>query len=366
MRHAGFDIEAVVERTGGDGPAFRLEARLEAPGGITVVYGPSGAGKSTLLMTVLGALRPQCGRVTVGDRTVFDSSSGVDLPVHRRRVGIVFQDALLFPHLTVRANVAYGAPDRRRGAACADALLERVGAADLAERVPRELSGGQRQRVALARALAAEPDGLLLDEPFSALDTTARNALGQLLRALQADSGIPFLHVTHDLGEAVRLGSHLVLIDNGRVVEQGPPARVFATPASLAAARAVGTENLFHGEVVAHHPGDGCTEVDLGGTRVQIPLGEEPLDSRLALGLRAEEILVSLEPVQHTSARNVVEGEIREMGRSGPLIELRVVTPVSFRVLLTPASVDALRLAPGGRVHLLIKAAAIHRLGAEP
>jgi molybdate transport system ATP-binding protein len=181
----GFDVDAAVERTGANRSLFRLEARFEAPAGITAVCGPSGAGKSTLLMTVLGALRPQRGRIRVGERTLFDSSAGVDLPVHRRRVGVVFQDALLFPHLTVGANVSYGAPDRRRGAESAAALLERVGAADLAERAPSELSGGQRQRVALARALAAEPDGLLLDEPFSALDVTARNALGRLLCTLQ-------------------------------------------------------------------------------------------------------------------------------------------------------------------------------------
>jgi molybdate transport system ATP-binding protein len=356
---SGLAVRLRVERC--STAPFLLDVEFEAPAGITVVCGPSGAGKTTLLLSILGGLKPQAGRVTLGDRTLFDADRGTDLRIRHRRIGMVFQDALLFPHLDALHNVAFGASGPDADSRARD-LLERVGAAALATRRPHELSGGQRQRVALVRSLAARPDALLLDEPFSALDLDAREQLGRLLIDLQTDSGIPFLHVTHDLDEAIRLGSALILLDEGRVVQTGPPAAVVARPASAVAARAVGTENRFTGTVARHAPDEGCTAVDLGGTTVQTGLLDLDPGAPVALGLRAEDILCSLDPLQRTSARNVIPGTVRELHPLGTAIELRVATPVSFRVLVTPVSVRELNLHPGATVHLVIKAAAFHRL----
>lgn len=357
----GLAADVSVERHPEQGRPFRLDAAFETGPGITVVCGPSGAGKSSLLLSLLGALRPSAGSITLSGRTLFDSRRRIDLPLRRRRVGMVFQDAPLFPHLDARRNVAFGLrggdSDRR-----ARALLERVGAAELAGRRPRELSGGQRQRIALARALAAEPGALLLDEPFSALDAAARESLGELLLELRRTTDVPFLHVTHDLGEALRLGTELVLLDRGAVVQRGAPSEVLARPASLAAARAVGTENLFSGVVRRHLPDEGCSEVEIDGTVVRTGLLEQPPGSRVALGLRAEEILISLRPVRETSARNLLTGAVERIAPRGTAVEVSVATPALFRVLITPVSVRELGLEPGKRIHLLVKARAFHRM----
>ena len=354
----GFDVALAVERGG-----FRLDAAFTSDAGITVVVGPSGSGKSSLLLAILGALAPHEGRVVVAGTTVFDSARGIARPIRERRIGMVFQDALLFPHMTVRGNVAFAAaaPHADRPGNV-EALLEQVGASELAEREPATLSGGQRQRVALARALAADPLAVLLDEPFSALDVGGRDALGQLLLDLQASTGIPFLHVTHDLGEAVRLGGRLVLLDEGRVVQTGPPAEVIAHPTSIGAARAVGTENRFSGRVVEQLPGDGMTAIDIDDTRILTTPVDLVPGAALALGLRAEDVLLSLEPLAQTSARNVIEGRIEDIATRGAGVEVRVCTPTSFRVIVTPATVRDLRLESGKTVWLLIKASAFHRL----
>jgi molybdate transport system ATP-binding protein len=358
-----FEIDVAVERQSRRGEPFTLDASFSTTGGITVVFGASGAGKSTLLMSILGALTPHRGRIVLGDRSLFDSGSSIDLAVRHRRVGIVFQDALLFPHLDVVDNVAFGIGGSRAARRIAAlALLDRVGGRDLASAVPGELSGGQRQRVALARALAPSPAALLLDEPFSALDAPSRKALGKMLIDLQRETGVPFLHVTHDLGEAVRLGSHLVVLDGGRVVQSGPPPEVVAAPSAEATARALATENLLCGTVREHFPERGYSEVDLGGTLVETGLLDVAVGESVALGLRAEDILVAVERVVGTSARNVLPGTIAERNARGGSVEIRVETPVAFRVLVTHEACEQLDLGTGRKVYLLIKAHAFHRL----
>lgn len=361
MSRGAFDVDLVVERRSRKDTPFRLEAAFATAPGINVICGASGAGKSSLLLALIGALDPERGRIELSGRALFDSQRGIDLPTRRRRVGMVFQDAPLFPHLDALHNVAFALGGANRSGR-ARTLLERVGATELERRRPDELSGGQRQRIALARALAPEPAALLLDEPFSALDLAARAELGQLLCDLQAASAIPFLHVTHDLGEALRLGSRLLLLDRGRIVQIGSPTEVISHPASLPAARSVGTENLFSGVVRKHWDEAGCSEVEIDGTTVQTTLLDLAPGERVTLGLRAEDILLSLRPIHGTSARNVLAGTLREIRPHGAGVELRVTTPASFRVLVTPASVRELDLFEGKPVHLLIKATAFTRL----
>lgn len=232
-----------------------LEAAFEVAAGETVaLLGPNGAGKSTILATLAGQLRPDAGEVLLGGRTLLSTQSRVDLAPHRRGVALLAQDPLLFPHLSVIDNVAFGARSRgtRRAQARvgAEAWLERVGIADLGSRKPSQLSGGQAQRAAVARALAAEPDLLLLDEPMAALDVAVRPELRQTLREVLADRTTVI--VTHDVLDALLLADRVIVIEGGRIVEDGATAEVLARPRSAFAAQLAGF-NLFNGTWQGDH-----------------------------------------------------------------------------------------------------------------
>jgi molybdate transport system ATP-binding protein len=217
---------------------FRLEADFEAPPGITAVFGPSGAGKTLTLRAVAGLERADGGRIALGPRVLADAAAGVHLAPRERRIGYVFQQYALFPHLSVLENVTYGlaALPRADRVARGRELLARVGLGGYEARRPRELSGGEQQRVALVRALANGPELLLLDEPFAALDQRVRRRLRAELLELHRVTGTPMLLVTHDLAEVRQLAGHLVLYEAGRVLRAGPTAEVLADPGGDAAA----------------------------------------------------------------------------------------------------------------------------------
>lgn len=218
-------VRAGVNRRG-KGHDFELDVTLEVPPGITCVLGPSGAGKSTLLGAIAGLVRPDAGRITFGGATWFDASKNYELPANLRRVAYVFQSLALFPHLDAVGNVAYGmsrALTRAERRARAETLLARLGVTHLIRRRPRTFSGGEAQRVALARALAMDPQVILLDEPFSALDRTLRVQLATLVRDLVDELGVPLLHVTHSVSEARALADRIVRIEAGRVIAEGEP-----------------------------------------------------------------------------------------------------------------------------------------------
>jgi molybdate transport system ATP-binding protein len=214
--------------------AFRLDVEFMAASGVTILFGHSGSGKTTCLRAVAGIVTPDEGRISLDERLYFDSASGVNLPMQQRRVGFVFQDYVLFPHLTAEQNVAYGiragensgglskAAKRER----ARGLLALLGIEYAARQYPRELSGGESQRVALARALASDPAIVLLDEPLSAVDAKTRARLLAEIRATQQRTDIPFLYVTHNVAEVVEIGDHVIVLDEGRVISQGSPREV--------------------------------------------------------------------------------------------------------------------------------------------
>ena len=235
-------------------------------GELMAVLGPSGCGKTTLLRLVAGFEDPDRGRVTVGDETV--AGSGVIVPPEKRRVGMVFQDYALFPHLTVEANIAFGLSRRPRDErdALTRGTLELVGLQHKADRYPHELSGGERQRVALARALAPEPEVVLLDEPFSSLDATLRAALRREVELILRDAQATALLVTHDQEEALSLADRLAVMREGRIVQVGAPEEVYGRPASRWAAQFVGEVNVLAG--VAR---EGGVETELGRFDLRAP-----------------------------------------------------------------------------------------------
>ena len=236
---------------------MRLEAAFDcAPGELVALVGPSGSGKTSLLRAIAGLLEARTlrGRITVGDQCWFDSTQKVNLVPQARRVGLVFQHYALFPHLTALENVAIGT--RADGAGRRfDSLFERLGLQGLEQRRPAQLSGGQQQRVALARALAGDPQVLLLDEPFSAVDAPARQALYRELAKLRQGLATPIVLVTHDLSEARRLADRVVILDAGHSLQTGTPGHVFASPRNARVAELVGIQNHFQGLFRKGEPG---------------------------------------------------------------------------------------------------------------
>ena len=311
---------------------FALQVELEAGRETLALVGPSGAGKSSLLRAVAGLLRPDCGRVALDGETWLDTEAGVDLPPERRSVGLVFQEYALFPHLSVRANVAFG------GKARVDELLERFRIAALAGARPRELSGGERQRVALARALARDPRVLLLDEPLSALDAHTRAAVRVELRELLRELALPTLLVTHDFEDAAALADRVGVLVDGRVLQVAPPGELVAAPADAFVASFTGA-NLLTG-VAAPGP-DGLTAVTLdgGGIAYSVDVGE----GRVALAVHPWEISVARGETGD-SAVNHVRAPVASIVQLGNRVRVRV-GPVTAEI--TAASAERLGLREG-------------------
>jgi molybdate transport system ATP-binding protein len=271
---------------------FTLELELAAPPGITALFGPSGAGKSITLACVAGLTRPDAGRIALNGNVLFDAEQHLDLPPQRRTVGYVMQDYLLFPHLSVAQNIAFGLiglaqPEKRKVVAEA---LQRVGLTGFEPRRPAELSGGQQQRVALARALVTRPRVLLLDEPFSALDGPTRALLRRDLLRLQAELALPTLFVTHDLAEAYLLADQIAVIEAGRLLQIGPPEAVVYHPASRTVAELTGGGNFFNGRVIAQTPTE--TVIQAGPVQLTTPPAPVKPGDPVQLSIRAERVML--------------------------------------------------------------------------
>lgn len=239
-----------------DSRAFTLDLSLRTEAGITVLFGPSGAGKTLTLDCIAGFVQPDEGRILIDDRLLFDAAARVSLPSRERRCGYVFQNYALFPHLTLRENLAFAGErlprlERRRAVA---EMLERFSLGEVGGRRPHELSGGQKQRGSIARALLAQPRVLLLDEPARGLDPALRLDLYDLLREVRSGFPIPILLVTHDLDECFELGEYVAVVDEGVIVQSGSPAEVLASPANTGVARLLGRSNLLAAEVRALDP----------------------------------------------------------------------------------------------------------------
>jgi molybdate transport system ATP-binding protein len=329
--------------------AFPVEAAFDVPDGTVALLGPNGAGKSTLVATLAGLLPPDRGTIALDGRTLDDAAAGVHLEPERRGVGVVFQDRLLFPHLSALDDVAF--PLRAAGMRRADARarsarqLARLAPAVRSDARPSELSGGEQQRVALARALISEPRLLLLDEPLAALDVAARASVRTLLREVVASfEGVSVL-VTHDPVEALTLADRVVVLEGGRVTQAGTPDELRRSPRSRYTAALVGT-NLFRGRVTPLEPGvgrlttsDGVVVVPWSGPGAGEAVATlAPTD--VALHLRAPE----------GSPRNVLVGRVAEISIDGDRARIRVDARPPVVAEITAGSVARLGLRDGDRV----------------
>jgi molybdate transport system ATP-binding protein len=345
--------------------SFHLAADLRVgPGEVLGVLGPNGAGKTTLLRALSGLDALSSGSIRLGDLTLDDAATDTFVPTERRPVGLVFQNYRLFPHLDVRDNVAYAprvqGASRRQARGAADTWLERLDLTALAARRPHEISGGQAQRVALARALAADPRLLLLDEPLSALDAKTRLDVRAQLRSHIDQFTGPVLIITHDPLEAMIMADRLLVIENGRVVQQGSPADVARQPATQYVARLVGL-NLYTGTLQA---ATRSVYLDDGGTFIVTLDDDEPLakegarqaERPVLVVLRPSAITIHTARPTHASPRNVWKGTVAALELLADRVRVQVDATPPALVDISAAAVADLALRPGTGVWLSAKA----------
>ena len=336
---------------------FTLDLHLRVePGEVLGVLGPNGAGKTTLLRTLAGLEALSDGTIGLGDLVLDDASRDTFVPPERRPVGLVFQSYRLFPHLDVLDNIAFASrsrgASRRASRAVAAPWLERLELTGLATRRPGQISGGQAQRVALARALAAEPGLLLLDEPLAALDARTRLTVRAELRRHLSQFAGPVLVVTHDPLEAMVMADRLLVLEHGRVVQQGSPAHVAARPATEYVARLVGL-NLYAGRLGVPA---GTVALDGGGSlAATVTTGLRPGDPVL-VGLRPSAVTLHTTRPEHASPRNVWPGTVEHLELLGDRVRVQVAGTPAALVDVTPAAVAELALTPGQPVWLSAKA----------
>ncbi|MFO1037103.1 MAG: molybdenum ABC transporter ATP-binding protein [Geminicoccaceae bacterium] len=350
-------LDVDIERPLG---SIRLQASFTAPPGVTAIFGRSGSGKTSVINCIAGLLRPERGRIVVDGTTLFDSTQGIDLPTHRRRLGYVFQEARLFPHLKVRQNLLYGRWfSGKHGAGSLDAVTDLLGIGHLLDRRPGALSGGERQRVAIGRALLAEPRLLLLDEPLASLDAARKVEILPYLERLRDEMKVPIVYVSHSVDEVTRLADTLVTMTAGRVVAAGPIGEIMARPGQdddLGGA-------LLSCRVVGPLPEDGLTLVSHPAGELRVT-GELPVGASVRLRIDAEDValVVGSSPLTGLSIRNQLRGRVVAITPAGASADVMLdVGGDPMRARVTAAAVRDLGLVPGTPVMALIKSVALHR-----
>ncbi|QPC86682.1 molybdenum ABC transporter ATP-binding protein [Mesorhizobium sp. NBSH29] len=339
--------------------SFTLEARFETQGRLIAFFGPSGSGKTSLVNLVAGLERPESGRIVADGHVLVDTRTGRYLPVHKRRIGYVFQDARLFPHLSVSQNLLYGrffAPVRERYAGF-DSVVAMLGLEKLLARRPDLLSGGEKQRVGIARALLASPRLILMDEPLAALDEARKAEILPYIERLRDETKIPIIYVSHSLAEVARLASDMVVLADGRVRAVGSTGAIMQRLDLLPAQERGEAGALLELHVESHEPSYGLTLLRSGETIWRLPAIAAPKGARVTVRVRARDVMIATRRPEGLSAMNVVAGTIREIAHEGA--EARISLDCEGTVLLariTRFSAEALGLQQGQPVYAVVKA----------
>ena len=337
---------------------FTLDARFTSSGRLTALFGPSGSGKSTLLNMIAGLIRPKHARIEVDGRVLTDTQARLFVPPHRRRIGYVFQDARLFPHLTVRQNLLYGryfAPADTSGPGLED-VLDLLAIGSLVDRRPQTLSGGERQRVALGRALLANPQLILMDEPLAALDQPLKAEILPYIERLRDESGLPIVYVSHALAEVARLATDVVVLDQGRVIASGRASDVIEHAELLGAEARDEAGVLLDLELVGSDAA--ISRLRSAGNIWRVPRLEAPPGTRLRARVRARDVMIATREPEAISAFNVHAGRVESIA-AGPAADALVrIAAAGDHILarVTRYSIETLGLAPGREVFAIVKA----------
>ena len=338
--------------------AITLTLAFDAPAGaVTALFGQSGAGKTSVLKAIAGLVRPDRGRIATGEVVWTDSGTGRLVPAHERGVGYVFQDARLFPHLSVASNLRYGDSNARGRQPLVrfDDVVALLGLGDLLKRRPADLSGGERQRVALGRALLSHPRVLLMDEPLAALDGARKAAILPLIEHIRDSVAVPIIYVSHDPQEVARLATTVLVLEDGKVLTEGPPLAVLGGPV------ADGPVAMLPGRVVAKNAADGLFEIAAAGVRLYAPAFQAGLGDEVTLTIAARDVMLALTRQTGLSALNQVDAVVTDIM---PVDTARVDVVLSLgeaRLLarVTRRSAEQMILRPGQTVFAIIKSVAL-------
>ncbi len=353
-------LELDVEKRLGD---FHLKSAFRAPDGVTALFGVSGAGKTTLINMLAGLISPDRGRIVLAETVLFDSAERIDIKPWQRRIGYVFQDGRLFPHLTVRQNLLYGRwfNSKQRPLAQLDEVTTILGINNLLDRQPTTLSGGEQQRVAIGRAVLANPRLLLMDEPLAALDAPRKEDIMTMIAELRDQLGVPIIYVSHSLNEIARLADSIVVLGDGEVLAYGGVSEITSRLDLAPLALRDDGGAVLAARIVAHDPHYRLTTLGFPGGSLKIPLVDRPVGAGIRLVLRARDISVALTKPEAISVQNILQGRVTELGQPrGSSVDLAVRVGES-RVIarVTRQSADDLGLTPGMAVFLLIKSVAL-------
>lgn len=341
---------------------FSLDVAFHAGRGVTALFGRSGAGKTSIVTMVAGLRRPDSGRIVLNDRVLFDSDVRTNLPTWRRNVGMVFQEARLFPHLSVKANLLYARwAGWRHSGTSFEQMLALLGLEGFLHRRPDSLSGGEAQRVAIGRALMAGPDILLMDEPLSQLDGARRAEILPFLERLAHEGGVPILYVSHAVDEVARLADSIVVLSEGRVVASGLIEDVFGKFDLGAATGRHEAGALLVAEVVGEEPEFSLTRLRAGGAELVVPELRGSVGAKVRLRIRSQDVAIALAPPDGLSVRNVIPMEVASIDvDDGPYAEVLLTAAGQYlRSRITRKSAVELALRPELRVFALIKSIAV-------
>ncbi|OYX15146.1 MAG: molybdenum ABC transporter ATP-binding protein [Rhizobiales bacterium 32-66-8] len=353
------ELDVDLRRAGG----FHLSACFTAPGlGVTSLFGRSGSGKTTVIQIVAGVVRPERGHVRVAGETYFDSARGIDLPMERRRVGYVFQESRLFPHMNVEGNLRYG--ERRAGPArpiAYDAVVAMLGIGPLLKRRPHTLSGGERQRVAIGRALLSQPRLLLMDEPLASLDEQRKAEILPYLERLRDELKLPILYVSHALEEVLRLSDTVVVMADGRSLAHGPVSDVMSRADLLPVIGRFDLGTILDCTVKAHDTTYNLSTLAFADGELRVPLVDQPVGAPARARIRSRDVAIALSRPIDVSITNRLAGTVTGIHREeGPYADVAVsLGRTTLRALVTSESVARLALEPGMPVWLMIKAVAV-------
>ncbi|RJT41824.1 molybdenum ABC transporter ATP-binding protein [Mesorhizobium waimense] len=338
---------------------FAVDASLESAGRLTALFGPSGSGKTTLINLIAGLIHPDKGRIAVDGRVLVDTDAGLFVPKHKRRIGMVFQDARLFPHMSVAGNLRYGrwfTPAAERYADF-NAVVELLGIGHLLERRPAKLSGGEKQRVAIGRALLASPKLLLMDEPLASLDEARKAEILPYIERLRDETKIPIVYVSHSVAEVARLASDVVVLAQGKVVASGATGAIMQRLDLLPAEERGEGGAVLDTNVLRHDEAFGMSVLGSAAGEIRVPRLAVPMGAPVRIRVRARDVMIATEPPVGLSALNILPGTIVAVRPGmGPTVEIAIdCNGVIVLARITEQSKHTLRLRLGGKVFAVIK-----------